>query len=266
MQSTTSFQLNDLSRNSFNPLSPELFDIISYPRFEVKEYLDRIKEIESFGVKSIISSGRLEIGRFEITGKGCVGLVVRSKSHDNRICALKIRRVDANRCDMHQEVRLHTIANSVGIGPKILDHSRNVILMEFVEGLSIADWIEREDNIADSETVLRVVSDILKQCHVLDKIHLDHGQLSYLNHHVIISKSAGVTIIDFESASELRRTSNVTCASHSLLLGGCISEKINDILCLQNKKERLIHALKLYKLSQSGENFEKILYLLQKDS
>jgi putative serine/threonine protein kinase len=264
MQSTRSLQRNDLSRNTFDPFSPELFDIISYPGFDVEEYLDRIKEIQSLGVKSIISRGRLKIGKFEIAGKGCVSLVMRSESYDNSICALKIRRIDANRSDMHQEVRLHSIANSVGIGPKILAHSKNIILMEFVEGLSIADWIERDDNIADSEIVHKIVSDILEQCYTLDKVNLDHGQLSYLNHHVIISKSAKVTIIDFESASDRRRPSNVTCASHSLLLSGFISKKIIDILCLQNKKERLFNTLKLYKLSQSKDNFDKILYLLQK--
>ena len=259
MQSTRSLQQNNISCD-FNPLSPELFNIISYPRFSASEYLERISEIQSLGVKSIISRGRLKIGKFLIAGKGTVSLVLRSKSCENKVCALKIRRIDSNRCDLHQEARLHATANTAGIGPRIFAHTKNIILMEFIEGSSIVDWVNQDDN---SETILEIVSDILVQCHKLDKLHLDHGQLHYLNHHVIISESSRATILDFESASYLRRTSNVTSASNSLLLGGHISERITDILRIQGKKERLVRALKLYKLSPSEESFQEILYLLK---
>jgi len=178
------------------------------------------------------------------------------------MCALKVRRLDANRSNMEQEVGLHKIANSVGIGPEIFGHSKNIILMEFVEGLSIIDWITQDDNASDHKIVLRVLLDILEQCYLLDTIHLDHGQLSYLDHHVIISNSYKVTLIDFESSSTRRRTSNVTCAAQSLLLSGFIPRRINDVLFLQNKKERLIKTLRLYKSCQTRASFDKLLHLL----
>ena len=262
MQSTGSLRQSNISCD-FDPLSPELFDIISYPRFNASEYLERISEIQSLGVKSIISRGRLKIGKLLIAGKGTVSLVLRSKSCDNKVCALKIRRIDSNRLDLHQEAQLHTTANTAGIGPKILAHTKNIILMEFIEGSSIIDWVNLDIKTADSETILEIVSDILVQCHKLDKLHLDHGQLHYLNHHVIISESFRATILDFESASYLRRTSNVTSASNSLFLGGHISERITDILRIQGMKERFVRALKLYKLSPSEENLQEILYLLK---
>src|ERR671916_234201 len=233
MQSTRSLQQNNISRD-FDPLSPELFDIISYPRFSASEYLERISEIQSLGVKSIISRGRF-----------------------------KIRRIDSNRRDLHQEARLHATANTAGIGPRIFAHTKNIILMEFIEGSSIVDWVNQDDKTANSETILEIVSDILVQCHKLDKLHLDHGQLHYLNHHVIISESSRATILDFESASYLRRTSNVTSASNSLLLGGHISERIADVLRILGKKDRLVRALRSYKVSPSEENFQEILYLLK---
>ena len=78
---------------------------------------------------------------------------------------------------MEREVELHKMANSVGVGPEIIGHSKNTILMDFVEGLSIIDWMKQDNNIVESESVLRVSIDILEQCHLLDTIHLDHGQL-----------------------------------------------------------------------------------------
>ena len=259
-----SLQQNDLSHNSININSTEITNIISYPRFDHKGYLDRMAEMESLGIKFVLYGGRTQIGKIAIAGKGCVSLVLKAISQNNGTCALKIRRMDANRSDMEREVELHKMANSVGVGPEIIGHSKNIILMEFVEGLSIIDWIKQDNNIVDPENVLRVSIDILEQCHLLDTIHLDHGQLSYLDHHAIISNSNKASLIDFESSSTQRRPSNVTCATQSLLLSGFISKRINSILGLQNKKEQLIQILKLYKSCQTRENFDKIIDLLTK--
>jgi putative serine/threonine protein kinase len=263
MQSMRSLQQNDISR-SLDPSSPELFDVISYPKFNPSEYLDRINEIRLLGVKSIISKGSLNIGKVSIVGKGTVSIVLGSKFRDNRICALKIRRIDSNRHDMDQEARMHTKSNSVGVGPKILTHSRNIILMELIEGPSMINWVKRFDNTTESETILEIVSSILEQCHSLDRLNVDHGQLHNLNHHIIISESAKATILDFESASDRRRTSNVTSASNSLFFSGHISKRITDILRLQLKKKQLVRALQIYKLSHKREDFEEIMYLLKK--
>lgn len=262
MLPTRSFQQNDLSHGSIDTNSPQLANIISYPRFDNNGYIERISEIHALGVKFVICGGRSVIGKVAIAGKGCVSLVLRAKSQNNNMCALKVRRLDANRSNMEQEVGLHKIANSVGIGPEIFGHSKNIILMEFVEGLSIIDWITQDDNASDPKIVLRILLDILEQCYLLDTIHLDHGQLSYLDHHVIISNSYKVTLIDFESSSTRRRTSNVTCAAQSLLLSGFISRRINDVLLLQDNKERLIKTLRLYKSCQTRASFDKLLHLL----
>ena len=263
MRSMRSLPQNYLSR-SLDPSSAEVLNVISYPRFNPSDYLDRINEIHSLGVKAIISEGSLKIGKVAILGKGTVSLVLKSKSLDNGICALKIRRIDSNRPDMDQEVRMHTKANSVGIGPKILMHSRNIILMELIEGQNIVNWIRRNDNTTESERILEIVSNILEQCYSLDRLGVDHGQLHCLNNHVIISESSRTTIIDFESASDQRRTSNVTSASNSLFLSGHISKRITDILRLQCKKRSLFEALRTYKISQCREDFQKIVNILKK--
>ena len=263
MLPTSSFQQNGLLHGNIDTTSPQLASIISYPQLDNTGYIERINEIQALGVKFIICGGRSAIGNVAIAGKGCVSLVMRAKSQKNDMYALKIRRLDANRSNMEREVELNKIANSVGIGPEIFGHSKNIILMEFVEGLSIIDWITRDDNAADPKIVLSVLLDILEQCYLLDTIHLDHGQLSYLDRHVIISNSYKVTLIDFESSSTRRRTSNVTCAAQSLLLSGFISRRITDVLFLQKKKERLIEKLQSYKSCQTRASFDELLYLLQ---
>ncbi|HUG97135.1 MAG TPA: hypothetical protein VMJ94_06300, partial [Nitrososphaera sp.] len=121
--------------------SPELVPLVCYPRFSESEYSDRIAEMESLGVTSIALGGRTTINGVRVAGKGQVGLVLRAKI-GYKTCALKIRRLDADRKSMDEEARLHRIANGAGVGPRLEGHSKNLVAMEFVDGPSIVDWVD----------------------------------------------------------------------------------------------------------------------------
>jgi putative serine/threonine protein kinase len=255
MQSIRLSQRTSLYRNEIDICSPELANIISYPDFSIGEYSSRLNEISSFGITHFLPTGRTRIGKITIAGKGCVSIVLKVKAK-NKICALKIRRTDANRKTMEREMSLHQIANSAGVGPNIFRYSDNYILMEFIDGLSIIDWVKQRSITADQ--VRNVATAILQQCYNLDRAHIDHGELSRLNHHVIVSKSDTAKIIDFESSSTQRRTSNVTAAAQSLFLNGPISKRINELI-LFTKREKFIQELKIYKWNQTKTNFNNIL-------
>lgn len=233
--------------------SPRLIPIISYPHFSESEYKDRIIEMESLGITSIILGGKTIVNGAHIAGKGCVGIVVKAKSR-GEVCALKIRRTDANRETMDNEVHLHKMANSACVGPSLEEHTKNLIVMEFVAGQSIIDWVV-SNNITESKMWTLAVA-ILEQCFSLDIAGLDHGELSRLTRHVIVSDRP--YIIDFESASTTRKTCNVTAAAQSLLLYGIVANKVKKIMC-NTDKERLIQALRTYKHFHTRANFDAIL-------
>lgn len=232
--------------------SPELMPLICYPRFSESEYNDRIAEMESLGVTSISPGGRTTINGFRVAGKGHVGLVLRAKI-GGKACALKIRRVDADRKSMDGEVRLHTMANDAGVGPRLEGHSKNLIAMEFVDGYSIIDWVKG----ATKDRLRKMARLVLEQCYSLDRAGLDHGELSRLNRHVIIVSDRPY-IIDFESASTARKTSNVTAAAQSIFLHGAIAE-IMVKRTLQTNREKALTALKTYKRDQTRTNFDAVL-------
>ncbi len=234
---------------------PKLSAIISYPHFSEREYSNRLKEMYSLGVKSIFPVGRTTIGGMAIAGKGCVSLVVKAEIK-NAIYALKIRRTDANRKTMSREVALHRIANSGGVGPRIVGYSENFIIMEFIDGLSIINWINNQN--ITPEQIRNVVISIMEQCYELDKLYLDHGQLSRLDHHVIVSHSSTANIIDFESSSTKRKICNVTSAAQSLFLSGLVSKKVNELLHF-SEREKIIQALRIYKQDKSRNNFDNIM-------
>lgn len=203
-----------------------------------------------------MQAGNTKIGKFSILGKGGVGLVVMVEAKNKKTYALKIRRIDANRKSMEREVKLHRIANSAGVGPYIYANSENFILMEFIDGCNIIGWLNQQSINADQ--VRKVVISTLEQCYNLDRANLDHGELSCLDHHVLISKSVNAHIVDFETASIDRKTRNVTAAAHSLLLNGQVSRLVNKIMHFA-ERERVIQLLRVYKWNQTRPCFEKII-------
>ncbi len=233
--------------------SPRLVPLITYPHYSECEYKDRIIEMESLGITSIILGGKTTVNNAHIAGKGCVGIVVKSKSRST-VCALKIRRTDADRNNMNEEARFHKIANCVGVGPALKGHTKNLIAMEFVDGLNILDWVPG----STKSKICSVARAVLDQCFKLDRAGLDHGELSRLARHVMIVSDNRSYIIDFESASTTRKTSNVTSAAQSIFLYGTVADRAKRILGNMNTEET-IHALRTYKHFQSRANFDAVL-------
>jgi putative serine/threonine protein kinase len=169
----------------------------------------------------------------------------------NKTCALKIRRTDADRKNMDDEARFHTIANDAGVGPRLEGQTKNLIAMEFIDGQSIVNWVES----AAKGRLRRMARSVLGQCYILDRAGLDHGELSRLNGHVIVSDRP--YIIDFESASTNRKTSNVTAAAQSIFLHGSVAGIVKKTL--EADREKALLALKIYKRDQTRANFDTVL-------
>ena len=245
-------QQNISFSNELDIRSPRLLPLITYPHYSESEYKDRIIDMESLGITSIILGGKTIINGSHVAGKGCVGIVVKAKA-GNTVCALKIRRTDADRKTMDKEARFHKIANSVEVGPRLEGQTKNIIAMEYVSGQNIVEWV------ADTKRsrVRSVARAVLEQCFRLDTAGLDHGELSRLARHVIVSDRS--YIIDFESASTTRKTSNVTAAAQSIFLYGTVANRVKKILDNTNREKEVIHALRTYKHSHTRANFEAVL-------
>jgi putative serine/threonine protein kinase len=246
--------------------SSRLLPLITYPHYSECEYKARITEMESLGITSIIlGDGNAIVNNTRIAGKGCVGIVVKAKLGRDKVCALKIRRTDADRKTMDNEAYFHRMANSIGVGPRLEEHTKNLIAMEFVSGKSIIDWVAGDDNNnnnkkAEKSNLYNIAKAILEQCFSLDLAGLDHGELSRLARHVIVSERPH--IIDFESASTTRKTCNVTAAAQSIFLYGLLADRVRKIGGSNIDREKAIRALKTYKHSHTRVNFDAALNAL----
>ena len=152
------------------------------------------------------------------------------------------------------------IINKHKIGPKLVAFSNNFLVMEYLDGEKIGDWVVDLKKKGGSSQLKVIIKKILEDCYSLDRIGLDHGELSNLTKHVIVGKK--VTIIDFESSSVDRKVSNVTSATQALCIGSGISKIIGRVYKIP-KKQKMITVLRRYKQEETRESFESLLAVLK---
>jgi predicted Ser/Thr protein kinase len=127
--------------------------------------------------------------------------------------------------------------------------------MQFIEGDLLPEWLRKHP---DNARIRKVLRDVMEQCCRLDKVSLDHGELSHAPKHIIISKRDKPSIVDFESSSLNRNPSNVTSICQFLFIGSETARRIAERLD-EKDKATIVMALRCYKTKRTVENFERIL-------
>jgi len=230
--------------------------VLCYPRYDLIELENRVNELNKLGVKAIEFVGEKTVFDMSVLGKGCVGIVVVAYTEKGKV-ALKIRRMDAYRSGMQHEAEMLKKANTIKVGPKLLGASENFLLMQFVRGHLLFQWMTMLKGRGTRSRIQKALRDILEQCWRLDKIGLDHGELSKAPKHIIIDEEDKAHIVDFETASVNRRVSNVTSMCQYLFIGSEVAKIVKRKLADVNQK-KLIITLRKYKENPNRKIFEKI--------
>lgn len=234
-------------------------EIICYPKPDEYEKARRIKELQSIDVKNVRLEGPKKIEGYPVIGKGCVSIAVLADTTSG-LAILKIRRLDANRSDMFHEVQMLKFANTSSLGPKLFSYSKNFIIMEYVVGSLITEWLKNVRTFQLSK-IKMVLKDLLTQCYKMDIIHLDHGELSNASKHVIIKNTDWKPIIiDFESASRIRQPNNLTSICQFIFK----NKELLDIMQLSHNSITSDYANKVlrnHKKKPSKKCFNQILQM-----
>ena len=217
----------------------------------------RLKELQEIRIEALELTGEKMIFNVPVLGKGYVGIVVAVHT-DSGIGALKIRRVDADRAGMQHESEMLGRANAIHVGPRLLNVTENLLLMEFIEGALLPSWIEALRGRGTRSRVRRVLRAVLGKCYRLDEAGLDHGELSRAPKHIIVDADDRPHLVDFETASINRRVSNATSICQYLFIGSQTAKTIKRKVGEVNEKE-LINALRNYKHERAKENIKRIL-------
>ncbi|MEM4302808.1 MAG: RIO1 family regulatory kinase/ATPase [Candidatus Caldarchaeum sp.] len=179
--------------------------MLAYPSKDPHEIKARISSMKQLGISSL---GVREVGgRYEpfVLGKGVRGVVVLGLMNYQKV-AVKLLRTDSPVKSMQKEAVMHYRANSMHVGPKIIQWTDDMIVMEYVEGIKLGELFTKEHPASLSTSIEQV----LEQCHTMDVNALDHGQLTNSSDHVIVDRTLKPYIIDFSHSSTARKPSNVT--------------------------------------------------------
>ncbi len=220
---------------------------LSYPTGEEGYGRRLLEELEKLGVESIYVSG----GGVLRLGKGYRAIVILVHKGCRRLAA-KIRRADAGIDSLEHEAEITLEANRHGVGPRIHGWTRNIILMEYVEGEDMDEWLR---GVAERSVLERVLVECLNQARRLDIAGIDHGELHEARKHIIVGQGGKVWIIDFGKASRLRRPRNVT-SLFSYLTHGPHSRKILGLLGVESPP---IEYARRYKERMDDESYESLL-------
>jgi len=231
---------------------------LAYPSRDLGYAEEVLGELERIGVEYLFirEGDRAELVKL---GKGYRGLVLLGVL-GGVWAAVKILRTDAGIEGLEREAEATLLANTVGVGPRLYAHSRHVLAMEVVEGVSFDKWIEELE--AERVDELRaVLGDCFRQARLLDKLLLDHGELSDAKRHIVIRPDLRPVILDFGKASARRRPSNVTSLL-SYISFGPHSGKIMKMLRLEKPP---LDKSRGYKRSMSDDAFLELLRGLNLD-
>ena len=229
--------------------------VVCYPRSNPAEMQRRIEELRQLGVEALEFSGKTNASNIPVLGKGYVGVVVLAYVKGQR-AALKMRRIDADRADFKHEAEMLQKANALGVGPKFIAISTNFMVSQLIDGDLLEDWLETH---REKELIRKVLVDILEQCWRLDEACLDHGEISKATKHLLVDKENCPFIVDFETASIVRRVINVTSVCQFLFMGNSRAAKMLGEVFGVKEKSELIAALRNFKKNENRKNFEGLL-------
>jgi predicted Ser/Thr protein kinase len=187
-------------------------------------------------MNSIIELNKKKFTLIELFDSGRSSEIYLLKDFSGKFLKLKKEKQKSTRINMVSKEVIHLKkANLIGIGPKLIDFNEKEkwILMEFIKGKTLAEFIEEKPSKKDLNKVIKL---LFEQAKKLDEINLDHGQLAGKAKNILIQKNLVPVIIDFEKASQKRKPHNLNVLKAMFFFNkhGLIYEKIKEIL---NEKE-----------------------------
>ncbi len=223
---------------------------------------DVIRQSEELKIEDYLDYGEILLHTgVHVVGKGQNSIVMmcRLAHHSNELVS-KILRPDASRKDLIHEAEILRRVNQIGIGPRMVNNSTKIIVMEYVKGKPLHKFIREETNLQNIRTV---IIEILEQAFKLDINGIQHSELSRLGEHILVTRDLKIYIIDFESG-KIRSdpiSKNVTQVVNALIMGKSSEcEKVRKALNVDDKKIReIIELLREYKKEPSRNIFNRLI-------
>ncbi|MEA5462681.1 hypothetical protein [Leptothoe sp. PORK10 BA2] len=230
--------------------------LLAYPSGDAAVLARRWDELQTHEIESIYPRGPQTLLGLNILGLGYCGVVLQV-CHQGQDRVLKIRREPSPQPNLRLEAAMQLRANGVGVAPQVIAHSDNFLLMDYIDGPRLVDWLQTPPSVAAIRTV---VTQLIHQAHRLDQAGLDHGDLRCITAHGLVLPT-GPVLIDFSGASLDRRPANVTTLVQGLFISTYVARLLRPWFS-QVHKAKLIDYLRQYKQQPSWVHFQSLVAYL----
>lgn len=235
--------------------------ILAYPNPTERLVEERIRQLKQLQILGLAFQGTHQIDRSFVLGKGVVGLVVSGFANSGKV-AVKIRRTDSRRASMIHEATMMQAANRAGVGPKYIGSTNDILVMEFFDGKRLPVWLDRIKGRGQRQRARSMLRSVLEQAVRLDAYALDHGELSRAHKNVLVSDQDQACIVDYESASQMRRVNNFTSLVQYFFLGESFGKKMAQILG-PVERDMLVSYLRMYKSGRTNDGYDAVQKLFK---
>jgi release factor glutamine methyltransferase len=142
--------------------------------------------------------------------KGKRGLVI-SCTYKHKKVVAKIPLDETQRVKiLEKEAKFLQLANSVGVGPKYMLHTDQYLLMEYIHGIHLRDYLKTATKVQAKS----ILNQIQKQCEQLDKLGVTKQEMTNPGKNILVTKDEKTkkhhpVLIDFERATFTTKSKNV---------------------------------------------------------
>lgn len=147
--------------------------------------------------------------------------------------------------------------NKHKIGPKLFYNDDEKVIIEFVNGKRILDYLTS----APKQKTLSVLREIFRQCRLMDKLKISKEEMQNPYKHILIDKKP--VMIDFERCHYAERPQNITQFCQFVM-----SSKLSRILNgkgITTERDEAIRLLKKYKNNYSQKTYRELLRAMLKN-
>lgn len=155
-------------------------------------------------LQSVIPSSCTEV---RLLAKGRRGVIFRAVFQDKDVI-LKVQHPDSKAKNaLVLEASYLERVNELGLGPKLVGFTDKFVMMEFIPGISIGQFLKEE--IYTKESLLEIFQKVINQMIKLDKAGLNKFEMTNPYKHIIITPDLHPVLIDFERARFSDRPKNL---------------------------------------------------------
>ena len=173
--------------------------------------------------------------------------------YNNKKVAIKIKNPKSKAISrIENETNFLKLLNKKKIGPKLLFFDKDFIILEYIKGILIIDYLKK----FNKKNILKIIKKIMEQLYLMDKLKINKEEMSHPQKHILIDKNKPV-LIDFERCRKTIKPSNITQFC-DFLTSNNVSKILKDKKIKINKN-KMIGLAKKYKKDINKNNLNEII-------